>query len=127
VKLFSSTMGPHDGNPSHAFPTLAGSHLGEAELGTAALAFVRTLCHVLALDAAVVDEVGCSPWAAAFCAIGLVEGGSSGAVAAAWQVFSDHGWAAKAQHSWVEFEHGGLQLRSCGAALPAPMISHATI
>lgn len=45
-------VGAHDGNPDHAFPRLAGSHLGEQELGSPALAFVRSLCALLELDAA---------------------------------------------------------------------------
>lgn len=36
--------------PEARFPALPGSHLTPAQLGTPALAFVRTVCHVLALD-----------------------------------------------------------------------------
>jgi hypothetical protein len=43
--------------PQYQFPQLAGSHLSREELGSAALSFVRTLCHLLALDARVGDEV----------------------------------------------------------------------
>ena len=43
--------------PEAQFPQLPGSHLSAAQLGTPALAFVRTVCHVLALDASVEDEV----------------------------------------------------------------------
>lgn len=50
-------IGAHDGAPGHAFPRLAGSHLSERELGTPALAFVRAVCHLYGLDAAVTDEV----------------------------------------------------------------------
>jgi hypothetical protein len=50
-------FGAHDGHADHAFPQLAGSHLTAEELGTPALAFVRTLCHFFSLDAAVADQV----------------------------------------------------------------------
>jgi hypothetical protein len=43
--------------PEARFPALPGSHLPPDELGRPALAFVRTVCHVLALDASVEDEV----------------------------------------------------------------------
>eukprot|EP00798_Chlamydomonas_sp_ICE-L_P017969 gene17969-24374_t len=43
--------------PEQQFPQLAGSHLTSEELGTPALAFVRTICHVLALDSRVTDAV----------------------------------------------------------------------
>jgi hypothetical protein len=43
--------------PEAAFPRLPGSHLSPQELGTPALAFVRTVCHVLALDTSVELEV----------------------------------------------------------------------
>lgn len=51
-------IGAHDGQPDHAFPRLAGSHLSEHQLGTPALAFVRAVCHLYSLDGAVTDEVG---------------------------------------------------------------------
>ena len=51
-------IGAHDGQPGHAFPRLAGSHLTDEELGTPALAFVRAVCHLFALDGEVADEVG---------------------------------------------------------------------
>ena len=51
-------IGAHDGQPDHAFPRLAGSHLGEEALGTPALAFVRAVCHLYALDGAVLEQVG---------------------------------------------------------------------
>jgi len=51
-------IGAHDGQPDHAFPHLAGSHLSEAQLGTPALAFVRAVCHLYSLDSAVLDQVG---------------------------------------------------------------------
>jgi DNA polymerase epsilon subunit 1 len=43
--------------PEAAFPQLPGSHLSPKELGTPALAFVRTVCHILALDTSVELEV----------------------------------------------------------------------
>ncbi|KAK9824549.1 hypothetical protein WJX72_011249 [[Myrmecia] bisecta] len=43
--------------PTHHFPRLAGSHLSEAERGTAAEAFVRSVCCVLTLDQSVEEEV----------------------------------------------------------------------
>jgi hypothetical protein len=43
--------------PKARFPRPPGSHLPEADLGTPALAFVRTMCHILALDTSVADEV----------------------------------------------------------------------
>ncbi|CAG9465602.1 unnamed protein product [Pedinophyceae sp. YPF-701] len=45
-----------DKDPAHRFPERAGSHLTAQELGTPALAFVRTACEALALDAALRDE-----------------------------------------------------------------------
>ncbi|GAX75625.1 hypothetical protein CEUSTIGMA_g3069.t1 [Chlamydomonas eustigma] len=41
----------------HQFPQRAGSHLTKEELGTPALAYVRTICHLMALDARVTDAV----------------------------------------------------------------------
>jgi hypothetical protein len=58
VKHMTLHIGAHDGQPDHAFPRLAGSHLGEEALGTPALAFVRALCHLYALDGAVLEQVG---------------------------------------------------------------------
>lgn len=52
-----ATMCADDGDPSHAFPVLAGSHLSERELGTPALALTRAVCEALALDTAVAGEV----------------------------------------------------------------------
>jgi hypothetical protein len=43
--------------PEAHFPRVPGSHLTAAQLGSPALAFVRTLCHILALDASVPEEV----------------------------------------------------------------------
>lgn len=43
--------------PEAQFPQLPGSHLTAEQLGTPALAFVRTVCHVLALDSSIEDEV----------------------------------------------------------------------
>lgn len=51
-------IGAHDGQEGHAFPRLAGSHLSAEQLGTPALAFVRAVCHLYSLDAAVLDQVG---------------------------------------------------------------------
>jgi hypothetical protein len=45
--------------PEAQFPQLPGSHLTAEQLGTPALAFVRTVCHVLALDTSIEDEVRC--------------------------------------------------------------------
>lgn len=50
-------IGAHDSDSKHQFPILAGSHLCEDELGPPALAFVKTVCAVLALDSAVEDQV----------------------------------------------------------------------
>lgn len=43
--------------PEHMYPVLPGSHLTPEELGPPALAFVRTVCHLLALDARCCDAV----------------------------------------------------------------------
>ncbi|KAG1663133.1 hypothetical protein FOA52_000655 [Chlamydomonas sp. UWO 241] len=43
--------------PDHRFPRLAGSYLTAEELGSPALAFTRTVCHLLALDARVSEQV----------------------------------------------------------------------
>jgi DNA polymerase epsilon subunit 1 len=43
--------------PGAQFPHRAGSHLTPAELGSPALALVRTLCHLLGLDGEVAGEV----------------------------------------------------------------------
>jgi hypothetical protein len=43
--------------PEAQFPRLPGSHLSSEQLGTPALAFVRTVCHVLALDSSIESEV----------------------------------------------------------------------
>ncbi|WIA29248.1 hypothetical protein OEZ86_011756 [Tetradesmus obliquus] len=45
-------------HPDCVFPQLAGSHLTQAELGSPALAFVRLLGHLLALDPGLGLEVG---------------------------------------------------------------------
>lgn len=50
-------VGAHDGQPDHAFPHLAGSHLSPEALGTPALAFVRAVCHLYCLDSEVVEQV----------------------------------------------------------------------
>jgi DNA polymerase epsilon subunit 1 len=44
-------------NPEHRFPTPPGAHLSDAARGTPALAFVKTLCAVLGLDAAAAGPV----------------------------------------------------------------------
>ena len=44
------------GNPDHEFPFLAGSHLDAQSIGSPALAFVRSVCAVFALDDTVRDE-----------------------------------------------------------------------
>ncbi len=44
-------------DPSHAFPVRAGSHLTSEELGSPALALVRSLCAFMSLDACVADQV----------------------------------------------------------------------
>lgn len=44
-------------DPQHRFPQRAGSHLTAAEVGEPALAFVKSVCHVFGLDAAVTDKV----------------------------------------------------------------------
>ena len=41
----------NDGDPDHAFPSLAGSHLPAEALGTPALALARAACAAFALDA----------------------------------------------------------------------------
>lgn len=55
-------IGAHDGQEGHAFPRLAGSHLSAEQLGTPALAFVRAVCHLYCLDAAVLDQVRGLRW-----------------------------------------------------------------
>lgn len=62
-RLFEMTQAIHHRvlpgatNPAFQFARPPGSHLPEGSLGTAALAFVRTICHVLTLDASCQDEV----------------------------------------------------------------------
>lgn len=48
---------PGSENPAFQFPRPPGSHLPAGSLGPAALAFVRTICHVLGLDSTCQDEV----------------------------------------------------------------------
>ena len=43
--------GADDGDPDHAFPSLAGSHLPAEALGTPALALARAACDAFSLDA----------------------------------------------------------------------------
>lgn len=50
-------IGSKDGNPSHDFPRQAGSHLEPSELGTPALAFVKSVCQLYALDKTHKDSV----------------------------------------------------------------------
>lgn len=57
VKHISLHVGARDGRPDHEFPRLAGSHLTQAELGTPALAFVRAVCHLYALDEEMAEGV----------------------------------------------------------------------
>jgi DNA polymerase epsilon subunit 1 len=44
-------------HPDCQFPQLAGSHLTPEELGSPALAFVKTLCYLMGLDQELADEV----------------------------------------------------------------------
>lgn len=57
VKTIHHRVLPGSENPAFQFPRPPGSHLPEDSLGTAALAFVRTICHVLGLDNTCQDEV----------------------------------------------------------------------
>lgn len=57
VQAFAAKCPPGSSHPECQFPLRAGSHLTPDDLGSPALAFVRTACHVLSLDAAVADEV----------------------------------------------------------------------
>lgn len=57
VKYMALHMGAHDGRPDHEFPKLAGSYLTAEELGTPALAFGRSVCHMYGLDAEVSGPV----------------------------------------------------------------------
>mmetsp|Transcript_42312 Transcript_42312/g.135440 ORF Transcript_42312/g.135440 Transcript_42312/m.135440 type:complete len:1109 (-) Transcript_42312:20-3346(-) len=50
-------IGGGNDDPTHDFPSLAGSHLSPEELGSPALAFVRAVCHVFFLDPAVENDV----------------------------------------------------------------------
>ncbi|KAK9798895.1 hypothetical protein WJX73_003389 [Symbiochloris irregularis] len=54
----SINITPQTHKPDQQFPLLSGSHLTAEELGTPALAFARSVCEVLGLDASVADEVG---------------------------------------------------------------------
>ena len=60
VQAFAAKCPPGSSHPECQFPALAGSHLSPDDLGSPALAFVRTACHLLGLDAAVADEVSLS-------------------------------------------------------------------
>lgn len=57
VKHIALHIGGHDGRSQHEFPKLAGSYLSPQELGTPALAFVRAVCYMYALDSTVTEEV----------------------------------------------------------------------
>jgi hypothetical protein len=57
VQLFAAKCPPGSSHPECQFPVLAGSYLSHDDLGSPALAFVRTACHLLGLDAAVTDDV----------------------------------------------------------------------
>ncbi|KAF5838378.1 hypothetical protein DUNSADRAFT_2987 [Dunaliella salina] len=48
---------PSSEHPAHQFPQLAGSYLSKEELGSPALAFVRTICALLSLDIRCTDAV----------------------------------------------------------------------
>jgi len=48
---------PSSEHPAHQFPQLAGSYLSKEELGSPALAFVRTICALLSLDLRCMDAV----------------------------------------------------------------------
>ena len=57
TQAISQHVLPGAAAPEAQFPQLPGAHLSPQERGTPALAFVRTVCYVLALDSAVEDEV----------------------------------------------------------------------
>lgn len=57
VKHVALHVGARDGRTDHEFPRLAGSYMSEAELGTPALAFVRGICHLFALDGSAAEAV----------------------------------------------------------------------
>eukprot|EP00873_Tetraselmis_striata_P038899 jgi/Tetstr1/459163/TSEL_004609.t1 len=57
VRTIQQQVGAGMDEPRHMFPQRAGSHLTPEELGTPALAFVRSVCAIMALDTRVEDEV----------------------------------------------------------------------
>ena len=57
VTWISLKVGAHDGNEDHSFPKLSGSHLSNADVGSPALAFVKNISYIMALDSAVSSEV----------------------------------------------------------------------
>lgn len=61
VRTIQQQVGAGMDEPRHMFPQRAGSHLTPEELGTPALAFVRSVCAIMALDTRVEDEVGRPP------------------------------------------------------------------
>jgi len=50
TKHISMHIGTSDGHEDHQFPIRAGSYLSKTDLGTPALAFVKSICHLYALD-----------------------------------------------------------------------------
>lgn len=50
TKHISMHIGTSDGLEDHQFPVRAGSYLSKADLGSPALAFVKSICHLCALD-----------------------------------------------------------------------------
>lgn len=50
TKHISMHIGTNDGHDDHQFPIRAGSYLSKNDLGTPALAFVKSICHLYALD-----------------------------------------------------------------------------
>jgi DNA polymerase epsilon subunit 1 len=50
TKHISMHIATSDGHEDHQFPMRAGSYLSKADLGTPALAFVKSVCHMYALD-----------------------------------------------------------------------------
>ena len=50
TKHIAMHIGSNDGHEDHQFPTRAGSYLSARDLGTPALAFIKSVCHLYALD-----------------------------------------------------------------------------
>jgi hypothetical protein len=57
VRTMHTNISHNDQDPAHAFPQLCGSHLSEAAAGSPALAFVRAVLVVFALDDKVEGQV----------------------------------------------------------------------